>query len=157
MSVCPTLYVPNGVSQKNLIDIEDAHLGETTVGRLLILLVHALIWAQVSLFSCSLFHDVSIGTVMTFLFVVTMVTKCVLKVTKMRCTYMTSVANHQEQEKLFLKLQCRFLCTGSPVISMSICSTIVLKCHIIESNDKNINCSSRRDNHGKVIEFCFEN
>jgi hypothetical protein len=66
---------------------------------------------------------------------------------------MLEVANYQEQEKLFLKLQCRFFCTGTPVISMSICFTILSKYHITESNDKHINCSSRRDNHGKVIEF----
>jgi hypothetical protein len=43
LSVYPTLYVPNGVSQKNMVDTEDAHLGETTMGRLLILFVHAFI------------------------------------------------------------------------------------------------------------------
>jgi hypothetical protein len=61
-----------------------------------------------------------------------MVTKCVPKVTEMACESknleMINISNFQKQQKLCLKLQCRFFYAGMP----NICPILSPEWHVTE-------------------------
>lgn len=49
-TMSPKIFLQNGASQKNVVQMKDVHLGETTIGKLLILLLHSWVWVQAKLF-----------------------------------------------------------------------------------------------------------
>jgi hypothetical protein len=79
------VYVPNGVSQKIMVDTEDAYFGETTFACTLINLIPSQF-----LFLFFAPQEKHCDHNDEFLFVVTMITECVVKVTEVKCTYMAS-------------------------------------------------------------------